>query len=656
MRGTEEGRQRVQKAKERLDAEMITKVEKLILEGGGGGSHPKRTRIGEPATQQAAASSSSAIAPQAQMSDQSKRAVERAGDDGEQRAKKLRGDQEMEISQVERLMQEDFQWNIQSVSDMCEGEPGVVRQAVTDMAYYDENTGEVFDQRLVREAEAEELKRFEKMGVYTYADRETALHDPEGIFVKVKWVRVNKGSKSKPKMKCRLVAQELAYGTRMDELYANTPSLSCVKMAMVYAAEEGNNRKLMTLDVKSAFLYGAARRKIYIELPSADPQAGGSKVGLLRKALYGTRDAPQIWQHEVRKTLKQMGFRQSTLQPSVYVHDEMEIMLVVHVDDFLVAASQEALDWVYNEMSKVYELKKTVVSSCPEDAHETSYLNRKIRWDVQNWMSYEGDDKHTELLLREWGMVQCKSVSSTLTKELVEQIGEGARLGETEERRVRRSIARVNFMSQDRPDLCCAARILSKHMSAPTEGTRSALQHVVKYLKGHRRCVNKVYGSIPADQYKLVAFCDSDWANDKTDRKSCSGGVLFIAGVPISFWSKSQSNIALSSGEAELNSSVKAISELLGVMNLWEELFSCQLEASLRVDSSACRGMLLRSGTGRVKHLSTKQLWVQAVVEVFPLDVVKVGRSANCADMLTHCLPEGEASSQLRKMNFVCVA
>ena len=118
-----------------------------------------------------------------------------------------------------------------------------------------------------------------------------------------------------------------------------------------------------------------------------------------------------------------------------------------------------------------------------------------------------------------------------LTQELADSIGEGPLLNETESRRVRRSIARVNFMSQDRPDLCCAARILSKHMSSPTEGTRLALQHVIRYLKGHRRCGNQIVASIPSDDYVLSGFCDSDWANNKADRKSCSGGLMVIGGM-----------------------------------------------------------------------------------------------------------------------------
>ena len=247
----------------------------------------------------------------------------------------------------------------------------------------------------------------------------------------------------------------------------------------------------MTLDVKSAFLYGAARRKIYIELPSADPQHGSDKVGLLRKALYGTRDAPQNWQSEVRRTLESLGFRRYALQPSVYIHDAKEILLVTHVDDFLGAASQDALDWVYKEVSKVHELKQKIISSAPEDAQETTCLNRKLKWNEANWMSYEGDEKHADVLLRDWGLVHCRAVSSTLTKELEDKIGDGCKLSESEGRRVRRSVARVSFMRQDRLDLCCAARIKSKHMASPTDGTRHALIHVVKFLQYHARHVNK---------------------------------------------------------------------------------------------------------------------------------------------------------------------
>ena len=157
------------------------------------------------------------------MSEQNKRVVE---SEGESAPKKLRAHADsMEVSYCERMMQEDFTWSVHSVSDMCEQESLAAKQSVADMTYFDENTGEALDPRLVQAGEAEELQRFAKMGVYGYADRQAAYDDPDGVFVNVKWVRTNKGTKHKPQVKCQLVAQELGYGTCMDEQYANTPSL-----------------------------------------------------------------------------------------------------------------------------------------------------------------------------------------------------------------------------------------------------------------------------------------------------------------------------------------------------------------------------------------------------------------------------------------------
>ena len=107
---------------------------------------------------------------------------------------------------------------------------------------------------------------------------------------------------------------------------------------------------------------------------------------------------------------------------------------------------------------------------------------------------------------------------------------------------------------------------------------------------------------------ELTVMTDSDWAGDAQRRKSMSGGVLLHGSAMISHWSKTQSNVSLSSGEAELNGAVKGISELLGVLGLVIELCDPPHSLTVQTDASACLGMLLRRGAGRVKHLSTKQL------------------------------------------------
>ena len=100
-------------------------------------------------------------------------------------------------------------------------------------------TGLPLDPQLVASGEKDELDRFRKMGVYSYVPKEHAEQDMEGTFVRTKWVRIDKGTPASPKVRCRLVAQGLGFGERMDELFAGTPSLSAVKMALANASIKG---------------------------------------------------------------------------------------------------------------------------------------------------------------------------------------------------------------------------------------------------------------------------------------------------------------------------------------------------------------------------------------------------------------------------------
>ena len=110
--------------------------------------------------------------------------------------------------------------------------------------------------------------------------------------------------------------------------------------------------------------------------------------------------------------------------------------------------------------------------------------------------------------------------------------------------------------------------------------------------------------------------------------------------------------MALSSGEAELNGAVKGISELLGVLGLAIELCDPTRCLTLQTDASACRGMLLRRGAERVKHISTKQLWVQGAIEVHNILIKKIPRSVNASDLLTHLTTKDEADKFLKMLNY----
>ena len=118
------------------------------------------------------------------------------------------------------------------------------------------------------------------------------------------------------------------------------------------------------------------------------------------------------------------------------------------------------------------------------------------------------------------------------------------------------------------------------------------------------------YGLQESGQY-IIVLTDSDWAGCLETRRSTSGGVVRHGKHTISWWCKLQTGVALSSCEAELNSTLKGAIEGLNIQqpanafNDWPNL-------ELTTDASAARGVIMRQGVGKVRHLHVKQLWIQA--------------------------------------------
>ena len=118
----------------------------------------------------------------------------------------------------------------------------------------------------------------------------------------------------------------------------------------------------------------------------------------------------------------------------------------------------------------------------------------------------------------------------------------------------------------------------------------------------------------------------------------------------ISHWSKCQATIAFSSGEAELNAIVKGASEMIGVRELMKAI-GITTKPVMYTDASAARGMILRKGAGKIKHLTTKQVWVQAAVKEYNIDSLRLPRDENVADMFTHCTTQKAFEGHLQRLN-----
>ena len=107
-----------------------------------------------------------------------------------------------------------------------------------------------------------------------------------------------------------------------------------------------------------------------------------------------------------------------------------------------------------------------------------------------------------------------------------------------------------------------------------------------------------------------------------------------FGGSAVRGWSSNQSVIALSSGEAEYYAALKGASAALGFQAMLADL-GITAKIILYTDSSAARGIICRAGLGKLRHLETGYLWLQAAVKAKRLQVRKVLGSENPADLFT---------------------
>ena len=506
-----------------------------------------------------------------------------------------------------------------------------------DWSYVDDVTGKELDREKVAEARTMEMKTFHDMNVYEHVTREEMNND-EGIKKKigVRWVDVEKADGT---VRSRLVAQEFAKGQNRDDLFAGTPPLSATKFVLSELASEGEegpgSKRIAIMDIKRAFLYGDIRERIYIDLPIEDPMREKGMMGRLVKAMYGTRAAPVVWQGLVQDTMRTLGFSMSSKFPCLYHHALKDVKVVTHVDDFICTGEKSELQWLRRELEKKFELKGEIMGPGPGEVKMSKFLGRTIEW-RKGGICYKGDENHTKVLLEEWLMDESKPVTTPGVPEEknIEQDGaENQKLDSNGTREYRRAAARLNYMALDRPDIGFAAKEASRAMSSPCEGDRIRLKRILRYLKGVPS-VELWYGWQRRSEV-LVAYCDSDWAGCKRTRKSTSGGVILNGQHCLHHWSSTQATIALSVGEAELNASIKASVEAIGMRDMSRDVGLVR-RCEVRSDSSAAKGIAQRQGCGKLKHLSTKQLWIQTAVASRAVDFQKIPREQNPSDALTH--------------------
>jgi hypothetical protein len=380
------------------------------------------------------------------------------------------------------------------------------------------------------------------------------------------------------------------------------------------------------VDIKTAFLHGDIDKDIYVSQPSGYDDHTG-RVCKLKRSLYGLKQSPRLWNNKLKDFLHSCGLEGSNADPCVFSNNS-GLIIGVYVDDLLILSdSISQIDELVTRMNSVFKTK---------DLGEPSKLLG---------MSLVRNRANKRLSLSQLVLIQdildlnnmqnCKGAKEPLDHSQVLSISSHSeKVDESVVRRFRETIGKLNYLAQcTRPDLSVAVSILSRFFNNPGPEHLTALNHTLRYLSGTK---NLVFNICPASS-ELIGYSDADWGRNVDTRKSVSGYCFLMGGSLVSWKSKGQPSVALSTMEAEYMALAYTSQELLWIRQLLRDLGQDPVDATtIHEDNQSCIHFANDPCYhGRAKHVDIKFNFVRDLIQKQTIRVVYCPTEAMVADMFT---------------------
>ena len=195
------------------------------------------------------------------------------------------------------------------------------------------------------------------------------------------------------------------------------------------------------------------------------------------------------------------------------------------------------------------------------------------------------------------------------------------------------------LVKHSRPDLANPTRELAKVMDGGTKDHQKELYRVIKYVLDTKKDALHLRPKEATlnDMWELKAYSDSDFSGDKDFRRSVTGFIVYLMGVPISWKSKGQKSVSLSSTEAEYVAVSEVCMEIIYIKQVLEFLgVKVKKPISVHVDNVGAIYLATNSTTSsRTRHIDTRYHFVREYVEDGVVEIVFVRSTENTADMFT---------------------
>ena len=451
----------------------------------------------------------------------------------------------------------------------------------------------------------------------------------------IKWDGEGNRIKDKARLVGKGYTQQL--GVDYNEMWAGVTRLESVRMTAAIAAKY--DLKLWRIDFVGAYLNSLTKEDIYMRQPEGFVEPGYEDfVCKLVHTIYGTMQGGHDWYKTLSATYDRLGYTTSRADPCVRFkrEDGNYTITDTYTDDiFGASSSDEETKNRKDEIGKVWEIK---------DVGETEYfLGMRVQQDLTAGTIRLTQRPYWEHVINRFNLESVVPRNIPLPAGIVLDSNMSPKTDserkEMDDKPYRSILGSVMWgQLATRPDLSFSVSLLARFQANPGSDHWNALMHVIGYIKN-----TLDYGLTYSRDSDLTptAFVDADYGGCRDTRRSTSGYVFMMAGGAVTWSSKRQASVALSTVEAEYVAMSRCAQQMVWMQSWLDEVeIEHSLPGLIKGDNRGAIALTKNTRDhGKVKHINIRHHYIRELLESNTIAVEQVPSENNLADLFTKPLP-----------------